>query len=97
MTRRILKYRLAAQRRQTIDLPVGSFISHVNEQDGAVCIWVIRPAGLLLTHEHQITCLSTGKPVPDDAGRYIGTAHLHGGRTVVHVFIQEEQCATHHK
>jgi len=30
-------------------------------------------------------------------GRYIGTAHLHGGRTVVHVFIQEEQCATHHK
>lgn len=90
MTRRILKYTLTHQRRQTIDLPAGSFVSHVHDQDGLVCLWVIRPAGLLLTHKRQVTCLSTSKPVPDDAGRYIGTAHVHGGRTVVHVFLQEE-------
>ncbi len=91
MTNRILKYRLDPVKRQTIDLPAGSHISHVHEQDGAVCLWVIRPAGLLLTHERQVTCLSTGEPVPADAGRYIGTAHVHGGRTVVHVFLQEEK------
>ncbi len=91
MTSRILKYQLAAQQVQTIDLPAGAFISHVHEQDGFACIWVIRPAGLLLTHERQVTCLSTGEPVPDDAGTYIGTAHVHRGRTVVHVFIQEEK------
>ena len=89
MTSRIIKYRLDAQRVQTIDVPAGSFVSHVHEQDAAATIWMTRPAGLLLYHKWTVTCLSTGEPVPDDAGRYVGTAHIHGGRTVVHVFIKE--------
>ena len=88
---RIIKYRLDPVSRQTIDVPAGSFVSHIHEQDGAATIWMIRPAGLLLLHTWQVTCVNTGQPIPDDAGRYLGTAHIHDGRTVVHVFIQEPQ------
>ena len=89
MTSRIIKYRLDPVRRQTIEVPAGSFVSHVHEQDGAATLWLIRPAGMLLLHKWQVTCLSTGDSIPDDAGRHVGTAHIHGGRTVVHVFIKE--------
>lgn len=89
MTSRIIKYRLDPVRRQTIEVPAGSFVSHVHEQDGHATIWLIRPAGMLLLHKWQVTCLSTGESIPDDAGRYAGTAHIHGGRTVVHVFVKE--------
>ena len=89
MTARIIKYRLDPVRRQTIEVPAGAFVSHVHEQDGAATLWLIRPAGMLLLHKWQVTCLSTGDSIPDDAGRYVGTAHIHDGRTVVHVFVKE--------
>ena len=89
MTSRIIKYRLDPVRRQTIEVPASAFVSHVHEQDGAATLWLIRPSGMLLLHKWQVTCLSTGDSIPDDAGRYVGTAHIHGGRTVVHVFVKE--------
>jgi hypothetical protein len=90
MTSRILKYALDATRKQTLEVPAGSFVTHVREQHGVACIWVIRPAGFLLLHKWQVTCLSTGDSIPPLAGDYAGTAHLHDGRTVVHVFINKE-------
>jgi hypothetical protein len=94
MSSRILKYPLDVQRRQIIEVPAGSFVTHVREQFDVVCIWTIRPAGMLLLHKWQVTCLSTGDSIPEDAGDYAGTAHIHDGRTIVHVFINKEpkQC-----
>lgn len=87
MTARILKYRLDPVKRQTIEVPEGSEPIHVHEQDGHACIWFMRPAGSRLLEPRTVVCLSTGEPIPDPTSRYIGTAHIHEGRTVVHVFI----------
>lgn len=87
MTARIIKYRLDPVKQQTIEVPEGSEPIHVHEQEGAACIWFMRPAGTRLLETRTVVCLSTGEPIPPTAGDYIGTAHIHEGRTVVHVFI----------
>ncbi len=86
-TSRIIKYPLDVQRRQIIEVPAGSFVAHVREQHDRATLWLIRPAGMLLLHKWQVTCLSTGESIPDDVGDYAGTAHIHNGQTIVHVFI----------
>lgn len=90
MTSRILKHALDATRRQIIEVPAGSVVTHVREQHGLATIWFIRPAGMLLLHKWQVTCLNTGESIPPLSGDYAGTAHLHDGRTIVHVFINKE-------
>jgi len=87
MTKRIIKYRLDPVKRQTIEVPEGSQVVDVHEQEGHACIWFMRPAGMRMLQQRPVVCLSTGEPIPPTAGDYIGTAHIHEGRTVVHVFI----------
>lgn len=89
MTRRILKYRLDPVKHQVIEVPEGSEAIHVHEQEGAACIWFMRPPGTRLLEPRTVVCLSTGEPIPSPVkdSDYIGTAHIHEGRTVVHVFI----------
>lgn len=89
MTSRIIKYPLDPVKRQTIEVPAGALVTHVREQHDRATLWMIRPAGLHLLHKWQVTCLSTGEPIPDDAGDYAGTVHVHDGRTIVHVFIRK--------
>lgn len=86
---RILKYPLDPVRTQMLMMPHGSRMLHAHEQSHVVCVWALCPDTPPL-FPRKVTCLSTGVPIPDDAGTYLGTAHLHGGSTVVHVFIEEE-------
>lgn len=84
MKPRIMKYYLDRAIQTVLHVSPASKIIDVHAQDNMVCIWMIVP-------DKQrapvvFTCLSTGQDIPDDAGRYVGTAHLHSGRTVVHVF-----------
>lgn len=89
MTRRIIKYRLDPVKVQMIEVPEGAKPIHVHAQDGHVCIWFLRPDGMRILTARTVTCLSTGEPIPSPVrdSDYIGTAHIHEGRTVVHVFI----------
>ena len=84
MKPRIFKYYLDRDNQTVLHVSPAAQIIHVAPQDGLICVWMI-------VSDNQrapvvFTCLSTGQDIPDDAGRYIGTAHLHAGRTVVHVF-----------
>lgn len=87
MTARIIKYRLDPVKVQVIEVPEGAEPIEVHEQEGCACIWFMRPAGTRLLQAHAVTCRSSGEELSPRDGTYIGTAHIHEGRTVVHVFI----------
>lgn len=89
MTRRILKYYLRVERQQQLVVPFDAQVIEVHEQQGFVALWVLT-SGRKSTKTLDVTCVNTGEPIPDDAGDYIGTAHIHLGRTVVHVFAKEQ-------
>lgn len=84
MKPRVMKYHLDCAKQTVLHVSHAAKIIDVHEQNGMVCVWMIVP-------DKQrapvvFTCLSTGQDIPDDAGRPVGTAHLHFGHTVVHVF-----------
>jgi len=87
MTARIIKYRLDPIKTQVIEVPEGAKPIHIHAQNDHACIWFMRPAGTRLLQARAVTCRSTGDEIHPRDGKYIGTAHIHEGRTVVHVFI----------
>ena len=89
MTHVIFKFPLAAQHRQALYIPAGHKLLHAHEQHGVVCLWALCPQPSDTRTRVQVTCCSTGAPIPEDAGDYLGTAHLHGGNLIIHVFTKE--------
>jgi hypothetical protein len=82
----IHKYVLAPQTSNEIMLPEDAVIVTAQEQHEEVVIWVqLDPDPDLPRYPRVIRTFYTGVPLPGGL-RYIGTAQLHLGRTVVHVF-----------
>lgn len=74
---------------QHIEIPVNAVFLCAKEQRDRVCLWYIcDPTGD--TSSRKILCLGTGQEVPADqahlVSHYLGTAMIHGGSLVVHVF-----------
>lgn len=88
MTTTVLKFPLTAQHRQTVMLPQGGQIVACQPQHGNVTLWVACEVEMP-PEPHQFVCVTTGQPVPDDAGDYLATCQFHDGHTVVHVFHKE--------
>lgn len=68
-----------------IDLPPGSKVVHVAEQNGVPTIWVEKWAERLGAREtvtHRFRIIATGETV--NAGRYVGTVHI--GAFVFHIY-----------
>ena len=90
MTQTIFKFPLTAKHRQDVYIPRGHKLLHAHEQHGVVCLWALWPVVAEPARTRvQVTCCSTGAPIPEDAGDYLGTAHLHGGHLIIHVFTKE--------
>lgn len=87
--KRIYKYELSANNRQSIELPEGAQILTAQGQNGCnVCLWALvdpeQPP-----EQRYFEIFATGEPVHVDMGverRYVGTAQLEGGRLIFHVF-----------
>ncbi len=80
----IHKFALAVTDRQFIPLPAGARILTIQTQFGAPYLWAIvdqEPREL-----RQIAIYGTGRPLPDDPGRFIATFQLDGGALVFHAF-----------
>lgn len=80
----IFKYTLEPMRKQYIKMPAGARILSVQGQHDKVAIWALVETGI-----NEIRCFTTyitGAELPADPGTYIGTAQLHNGATVIHVF-----------
>jgi hypothetical protein len=84
MAKTIWKSVLKPQDIQVIGVPVGAEILCAKEQHNEICVWFLcDPSEPKVTR--QIAIVGTGHPAPDD-GRYLGTASLHGGSLMFHVF-----------
>jgi|694.fasta_scaffold105227_8 hypothetical protein len=86
MDTRIWKYPLAITDIQAIDIPVGSRLLSVGNQNGTLCLWAIVPTQNA-KEDRCIEIIGTGNPVPEAIGltrRFIGTVIMNP--FVWHVF-----------
>jgi len=81
----IWKFTLKVADSQTIDMPMGAKILHVNTQAGDVCVWAeVDPLEKTKEHRH-FEIRGTGHPIaPIIKKQYIGTVLF--DRLVFHVF-----------
>lgn len=84
MGRTIWKAALKATELQGIEVPAGAEMLCAREQFDSICIWY-RCDPNAPPETRTIAIIGTGHPAPDD-GRYLGTASLHGGQLMFHVF-----------
>lgn len=84
----IWKYTLSAV--STIEMPMGAQLLTVHEQNNEVCMWALVDASQ--ETEYRSFCVyGTGQEVPKQPMLYIGTALLHSGTLVLHVFERVEK------
>lgn len=83
---RVLKYWLDKAPRTVLSIPADARIVCVHEQNEHVSIWLVTDNHRDVSRRIAFNCASTGQEV---SGYYVGTAHIHGGNTVVHVFMEE--------
>jgi hypothetical protein len=74
---------------QLIDMPEGAVIMTAAEQGGNICIWAEVDPDSERMRERLFQTVGTGHDIQDDIGverKYIGTAMLQGGASVLHVY-----------
>jgi hypothetical protein len=84
MERTIWKATLKAVDVQEIEVPAGAELLCAREQHDLICVW-FRCDPSAPKSKRKIALVGTGHPAPAD-GRYLGTASLHGGSLMFHVF-----------
>lgn len=79
----IWKYTL--QPECTLDMPKDAEVLSVREQGEDICLWALVDPNAE-KEPRKFVGFGTGHDVPDHPMKFIGTAHLHGGSLVFHVF-----------
>lgn len=70
---------------QKIDVPFSAELLCAREQHDQICIWFKCDPGVQ-KEARSVSIVGTGHPAPDGNVRYLGTASLHGGQLMFHVF-----------
>lgn len=70
-----------------LNLPIGSEILYAREQGNDICVWALVNTKKSLRTNRVIRLAGTGHPLDDTTNYiYLGSAHLHGGSLIIHVF-----------
>lgn len=85
MNRTIWKTELQPFDVQEIHVPTGTEFLCAREQYERICVW-FRCDPNAPKEPRKVAIVGTGHAAPAD-GRYIGTASLHGGNLIFHVFV----------
>ncbi len=73
----------------TLHMPRGAEVLSVREQGRDVCLWaLVEPAAA--KEPRRFVVAGTGHDLPDEPLRFHGSAHLHEGVLVFHVFERVE-------
>jgi hypothetical protein len=81
---KIFKYVLRPTRIQDVQMHPGKIL-HVGEQGDNICVWaLVDPDAPMETR--RIAVVPTGEPCPYLREQHLGTALLHDGRLVFHIF-----------
>jgi hypothetical protein len=84
----ILKEILQPISSQEIMVPKGAEILCVHEQFEEICVW-FRCDPNAPKEPRLIGIIGTGHPAPpEEESRYLGTASMHEGRSMFHVFVR---------
>lgn len=88
MAKTIWKTTLRATDVQEIEVPAGSRMLFAREQAEQVCVWYrCNPDPGIAKVKRTIAIVGTGHPAPEEnEATYLGSAVLHGGALVFHVF-----------
>ena len=70
---------------QQVMVPMGAEMLCAREQFDKICVWY-RCDPSAAKEPRTIAIVGTGNPAPGAEGRYLGTASLHGGNLMFHVF-----------
>ena len=86
MAKTIWKAMLKPTDVQAIEVPKGAELLCAREQFEQICVW-FRCDPDQPKEPRSIAIVGTGHPAPgSEEGRYLGTASLHGGSLMFHVF-----------
>ncbi len=72
--------------KQTFHLQKGAKIITAREQFNNICIWFEFDTDIVEVEERTIFVVGTGNTMPQEAVNYLGTAQIHGGNLVFHVY-----------
>jgi hypothetical protein len=91
MARTIYKYELTPTgRSERMVMPGGSKILAIGNQDERFMLWVEVDTECE-RESHYFTIYGTGHELPDNPGRYIGTAQFANGSLVLHAYETVDQ------
>lgn len=92
MNRRIYKYLLDLANEQTLSLPRGAKVLTVHDQKETLRLWALVDVDESENEDRVIRIIGTGKPVPEDIGRfeYITTVQMCNDDLVWHIFIDRK-------
>lgn len=85
MTDRIFKYPLPVRTPAEVSMPEGAKVLCVDVQYGEVMLWA-RVDENAPEEVRRFRTVPTGQPIPEEAGRYLGTVILVRGSIVLHIF-----------
>jgi len=85
MRKVVWKYALIPGYLTDITMPAGAQVLCAREQGNDICVWALVDADQAATEVVKFAVRPTGQEF-DDAGKYVGTAHL-PGPLVFHVFV----------
>lgn len=86
----ILKQTLQPADVQEIMVPEGAEMLSAREQSDHICVWYRCDPSRRL-RPRKLAIVGTGHPAPDESGRFLGTASLHSGQLMFHIFEQAPQ------
>lgn len=82
----IHKYRLKGQKEQVLELPRGSKILTVHEQNGDAMLWALVDIESEEKEKVEFKIVGTGWVFEDKGFEYVSTFQLENGTLVFHVF-----------
>lgn len=81
----IFKFAIPITDLQVVNMPEGAEVLTAQMQGSELCLWaLVDPEADRKPRQFRIA--GTGHKLPADPGAYIGTAQMHGGQLVWHVF-----------
>lgn len=84
----VWKYTLKATSSQIVEMPAGAKVLYAREQWREVCVWALVDVDAPAV-QRVFWVYGTGQDIYGDKptnAKYVGSAHLHGGALVFHVF-----------
>lgn len=87
--KKVFKYPLIVDDMQTVELPKGSKVLHINKQGGdeRLYLWALVDPEESETEGVRIRCAGTGHPIEEDGLEYVSTVFMLDGALVFHFFV----------